>query len=104
MARRVEDLHHRRARVSWNSSLRIPLAAKLALDSRDKKMIVFHEAVAAANEINAILQRRGVMTTIYHTGLATVRRQENLRQFRRGFYSCLVCCRALDEGLNVPGA
>lgn len=100
----VEELLRKRARVSWNSALRVPLAVKLILDKRGTKAIVFHESVAAANEILALLQRRGVMATIYHTDLSPLRRRENLRQFRRGFYSCLVCCRALDEGLNVPGA
>ena len=100
----TEDLLRRRARVSWTSQLRVPLAVKLTLENQDQKIIVFHETVTAANEIYRILQNRGVMATVYHTGLAAVRRQENLRQYRRGFYRCLVCCRALDEGLDVPGA
>ena len=100
----LEALLRRRARVSWNSTLRVPLAARLAIDNRHRKVVIFHESVKSADQIHAILERRGIMATLYHTGLPPLRRHENLRQFRRGFYSCLVCCRALDEGLNVPGA
>ena len=31
-------------------------------------------------------------------------RRENLRMFRRGMLDTIVCCRALDEGVNVPEA
>lgn len=101
-AHRLESLLRRRARVSSSSPLRVPLAVKLALAHRSQRMIVFHESTSRANEIHALLVRKGVRATIYHTGLSEVRRRENLRLFKRGHYTCMVCCRALDEGLNVP--
>ena len=100
----VEALLRKRARVSWNSRLRIPLAAKLALQHPGERIIIFHEVVDAAIELCEVLEARGVHTTIYHTRMAPGVRQENLLLFKSAFYSCLVCCRALDEGLNVPKA
>ena len=35
-------------------------------------------------------------------GLLGPRRRENLRMFKKGIFDVLVCCRALDEGLNIP--
>jgi superfamily II DNA or RNA helicase len=41
---------------------------------------------------------------VYHSRIGHVVRRENLRLFRRGVFDVLVCCRALDEGMNVPEA
>lgn len=98
----IEAVLRRRARVSWNSRLRVPLAVKLALRHAKERSIIFFEAVQQANEAHALLRQRGVRATVYHTGLAAATRQQNLRLYRRGFYNCMVCCRALDEGLDVP--
>ena len=100
----VEALLRKRARVSWNSHLRIPLAAKLALQHPGERIIIFHEAIDSAIELCRLLETRGIHTTIYHTRLSREVRQENLLLFKSAYYSCLVCCRALDEGLNVPKA
>ena len=43
-----------------------------------------------------------MLATMYHTGLPPEVRRENLRLYRRGAFNCMVCCRALDEGLDVP--
>ncbi|MBC7488849.1 MAG: DEAD/DEAH box helicase [Glaciimonas sp.] len=100
----IEALLRKRARVSWNSRLRIPLAAKLALQHPGERIIIFHESVDSAIELREVLEARGIHTTIYHTRMSPGVRQENLLLFKNAFYSCLVCCRALDEGLNVPKA
>lgn len=99
---RVEALLRKRARVSWNSPLRVPIAVRLAMRHKTQRLIVFHESVAKATELHTLLSSHGVRATIYHTGLGEATRRENLRLYKRGYYSCLVCCRALDEGLNVP--
>ncbi len=99
---RLEALMRRRARVSWNSPLRVPIAVRLAMQHKTARVIVFHESVGKATEINRLLQSKGVRSTIYHTGLSESARRENLRLYKRGYYTCMVCCRALDEGLNVP--
>jgi superfamily II DNA or RNA helicase len=98
----LASLMRKRARISWNSLMRVPLAIKLALKHRQQRIIIFHESVAHAELISNHLQERGVRAVAYHTGLNEVVRRKNLRLFKSGYYSCLVCCRALDEGLNVP--
>lgn len=102
LSEHVQALLRRRARISWNSPLRVPLAAKVALQYPGDRTIVFHESVDQATLICNLLLERGVRATLYHTGLSPERRRENLRLYKNGYYSCLVCCRALDEGLNVP--
>ena len=39
---------------------------------------------------------------LYHSQIAPAVRRDNLRLFRRGIFDCLISCRALDEGMNVP--
>ena len=98
----IKALKLKRSRVTWNSFMRVPLTTKLALDHRGDRQIIFHESVEKSTEILNLLLDKGVRATIYHAGLTGVVRRENLRLFKRGYYSVLVCCRALDEGLNVP--
>ncbi|MEI6882429.1 MAG: helicase-related protein, partial [Bacteroidota bacterium] len=99
---RLESLLRRRARVSWNSPLRVPIAVRLAMAHRKERMIIFHESVQKATETHDLLCKNGIRSTIYHTALGESTRRENLRLYKRGHYTCMVCCRALDEGLNVP--
>jgi superfamily II DNA or RNA helicase len=94
----------RRAAVSANSLLRIPLSVKLIVGEAGQRSIVFHERVPAANKILKSLKAVHVRATPYHTGISPDIRRDNLRLFRRGMFDCLVCCRALDEGMNIPSA
>lgn len=101
---RLRDLLLRRARITWTSRLRVPLSVNLALQHRGERQVIFHESVSHAESIFEMLTGRGVRCTIYHAGLDAIERRENLRLYRKGYYSTLVCCRALDEGLDVPAA
>ena len=58
--------------------------------------------MADAERIAELLEERGHNVTLYHAGIAPQVRREHLRRFRSGVYDVLVCCRALDEGTNVP--
>lgn len=104
----VDDRLHRvlrdRARVSTSAELRIPVAIKILDTNRRARAIVFHEQIAAANAIVALLLERGHRAAVYHSGIGSHLRQDNLRLFRRGEIDVLVTCRALDEGINVPDA
>jgi superfamily II DNA or RNA helicase len=91
-----------RAGVVNNLSFRIPAALKLLDAHRGERAIIFHERVAAAEVIFEGLRRRGHNAILYHSKIEASVRREHLRQFRRGFYDVLVCCRALDEGMNAP--
>lgn len=85
-----------------NVSMRIPVAVKLAEGNLGKRTIIFHERVPSANRIKEILEKRKRSVTLYHAGLSPAHRRDNLKLYRRGVYDILVCCRALDEGINIP--
>jgi superfamily II DNA or RNA helicase len=93
-----------RAAVSRNAAKRIPAAIAIVEENRGKRIIVFHEEIEKAEIIRRILYDRGHSVGIYHSQLSDDRRRDNLLQFRRGMIEILVCCRALDEGVDVPEA
>jgi superfamily II DNA or RNA helicase len=91
-----------RATVVNTMVFRVPAAVRLMDFHRNERAIVFHERVREATVIHDALRRRGHNSVLYHSGIEPAVRRENLRQFRRGIYDVLVCCRALDEGMNAP--
>ena len=93
-----------RARLAASSVQRIPIATLLAEQHRDRRLIVFHEDILSAEKIWQILLSQRFNATIYHSRIGPALRRDNLRLFRRGVFSALVACRALDEGMNVPEA
>lgn len=98
----IKALLRRRACISNNASIRIPVSAKLLEQHSEEKTIVFHENVNAVEAIARIAHTRGHSVITYHTGIALPIRLSNLRLYRRGVYSIMVSCRALDEGVNIP--
>jgi superfamily II DNA or RNA helicase len=52
--------------------------------------------------ISEILFKRGHSVALYHSQLGGDSRRENLKQFKKGMIEILVCCRALDEGVDIP--
>jgi superfamily II DNA or RNA helicase len=98
----LKRLLQQRAAVSATATMRIPVAVHLVEQHRSERAIIFHERRDAADRILALLRERGHSATIYHAGIGGAIRRENLRLFRRGVHDVLVCCRALDEGMNVP--
>lgn len=98
----LKRLLQARAAVTATAMVRIPVAVRLIEEHRSERSIVFHERTDAAEKINRLLQERGHSATLYHAKLGGPLRRENLQLFRRGVFDVLVCCRALDEGMNVP--
>ena len=92
----------RRARLAASSIQRIPVTIRLAEQHRDNRLIIFHESIHSAENILEILLARRFSATIYHSQISGELRRDNLRLYRRGLFSVLVTCRALDEGINVP--
>jgi superfamily II DNA or RNA helicase len=92
----------RRAGVSAQARMRVPVAAKIADERRGMRTIIFHERVSSANTLYAILKKRNHSVCVYHSQIAPNWRRDNLRLFRQGVFDVLVSCRALDEGMNVP--
>ena len=101
---KLKRLLQLRAAVSANATRRIPVAAKLVELHKGERAVVFHERIEAANHILSILKARKHRATIYHAKIGPAARRDNLRLFRKGLFDVLVCCRALDEGINVPEA
>lgn len=99
---KLKRLLQQRAAVLATVTMRIPVAVKLAERHEGARTIIFHERVDAADKLCAILKARNRSATIYHAGIAPALRRDNLRLYRRGAFDILVCCRALDEGINVP--
>jgi superfamily II DNA or RNA helicase len=92
----------KRAGVSAQARMRVPVAVKITEEHRGIRTIIFHERVSAAASLYAILKQRNHSVTIYHSRIAPDWRRDNLRLFRQGAFDVLVSCRALDEGMNVP--
>jgi superfamily II DNA or RNA helicase len=101
---RLKRLLQQRAAVSANATMRIPVAVKLVEAHQGERVVVFHERIEAANLILNLLRQRGHRATVYHADVGPAVRRDNLRLFRKGQFDVLVCCRALDEGINVPEA
>lgn len=92
----------RRAALSNRAASRVPVAVWLADRHKGERTVIFHEEIAAAEEIYRLLLEHGHNATIYHSKVPEHVRRDNLRLFRRGVFQVLVSCRALDEGVNVP--
>ena len=98
----LEALLRKRARVSALATMRGPLSIRLCERHKGARTLIFHEDIGAARMIYANLIARNHAATMYHSRIAGPRRRENLRMFKKGIFDVLVCCRALDEGLNIP--
>ena len=101
---KLKRLLQLRAGISMNAVWRIPMAVKLVELHRGERTVVFHERISSANQIHKILSARGHRATLYHAKVGSEIRRDNLRLFQNGQFDVLVCCRALDEGINVPEA
>ena len=99
---RVKRLLIRRAAVVNRFTYRVPVAVRIVDRNPGVRSIVFHERVPDAERIAQLLIEREHNVTLYHAGINPQVRREHLRRFRAGIYDVLVCCRALDEGTNVP--
>jgi superfamily II DNA or RNA helicase len=99
---RVKILLRRRALLSAKARRRVPVAVSLADAHRGARIVIFHEGIAEAEEIAALLRQRNHNVTLYHSKISPAMRRDNLRLFRKGRFQILVSCRALDEGMNVP--
>ena len=101
---RAVILARMRASISRNAARRIPAAVAIAEENRGSRIIIFHEEIEKAEILKTLLSQRGHSAGIYHSQLGNDKRRDNLLQFRRGMLEILVCCRALDEGVDVPEA
>lgn len=69
---------------------------------RNSRTLIFHERTDIADKINEYLQSERFKSARYHSNMDKEKRRSNLLDYKRGKSDILVCCRALDEGLDVP--
>lgn len=99
---KVTRLSRLRAKVSTGATARIPTAIAIAEENSESRVLIFHEEIEVAQKIFDILKKRGHSVAIYHSQIGGDARRESLKQFRKGIIRIIVCCRALDEGVDVP--
>jgi len=81
------------------------IAVKLVQDNTDKRIILFDEIQASANQIHRSLINLGIRSAIYHSGIKKKVDKENaIKDFKSGVTNVLLGCRSLDEGLDVKDA
>lgn len=100
----LKRLSLRRASIVRRARARVPSAVHLVLRNPGAQTLLFHESIEDATQIADRLNARGCSAVMYHSGVNPVLRVDNLRLFKAGLVQCLVTCRALDEGMNVPEA
>ena len=99
---KVMRLSRLRARVSTGATSRIPASIVIAEQNKNSRILIFHEEIENAQKIFEILKKRGHSVALYHSQIGGDARRESLKQFRKGIVRIIVCCRALDEGVDVP--
>ena len=80
----------------------LALLERLPLSDR---VLIFCERIEQVLETAAAIRRRwGNVCGVYHSKLTAEARARNMGDFREGRTRILVCCRCLDEGIDVPDA
>jgi superfamily II DNA or RNA helicase len=94
--KRKEIVHMAQARPACGLEL-------IRLLPPDCRIILFTERIAAAEDIYGRLRRLypGKVCR-YHSDMDPQVKRRALESYRQGENRIIVCCRALDEGLNVP--
>jgi superfamily II DNA or RNA helicase len=104
LAERLKNLYLRRKEVLLLANSRVECGEELLkLLLPNQRIIVFTERIRTANalfeRLNSCYPNR---ISRYHSHMDTAQKQIALEDYRSGRCSVLLCCRALDEGLNVP--
>jgi superfamily II DNA or RNA helicase len=104
IAERLKQLYFRRKRILLLAASRVPCGIALVrLLTPGGKIILFTERITTANalyqELSTLYPNR---IGRYHSKMGKTVRELSLEDYRIGKTRVLICCRALDEGLNVP--
>lgn len=100
------NLSCKRQTLSFLASARIDCAVSLIeqLDPRER-ILVFGERIQQAEAVyQALAWRYGSHVGCYHSLLNSQARKNILARYQDGSLRILICCRALDEGIDVPDA
>jgi superfamily II DNA or RNA helicase len=104
VARRLIALYQKRKEIVHTAENKITCGVLLAsLLLPESRTILFTERIATANEIYKQLSvRYPSRVSLYHSDMDPILKTRALDRYRSGESFALICCRALDEGLNVP--
>jgi superfamily II DNA or RNA helicase len=108
----------KRAGIYYMARRKMQLAEQMtrALVENGKKIIVFFERIASANDVEDVIAKRAanalhasliastkpIWCRVYHSELTAEKRSETLGAFRKQSAAALIVCRSLDEGLDIP--
>jgi superfamily II DNA or RNA helicase len=94
--KRKETVHTAEARLACGVEL-----TRLLMS--DRRIILFTERIKTAEKLFGLLQKNHPGRICkYHSEMSPLAKQRSLESYRQGEKTAIVCCRALDEGLNVP--
>jgi len=67
------------------------------------RIILFCERIHAAELLcNELSKEFPNQVGLYHSKMSENARQDTLDRYKHGYLRLLICCKALDEGLNIP--
>lgn len=104
LASTVLTLSYERKSVVHLAEQRVLCAVKLIeMIEAQSKIIVFCERIETAERIfGKIKYTNPEQVGIYHSEMEHQARKQALERYSRSEIRILICCKALDEGLNVP--
>jgi superfamily II DNA or RNA helicase len=97
-------LMYKRRVLSHMAANRLPCAILIVKSlPMHFRIILFCERIHTAELINKeLLKRYPEQVGLYHSDMKDNARQDVLQRYKHGTLRILICCKALDEGLNIP--
>ncbi|MDO4294167.1 MAG: DEAD/DEAH box helicase [Eubacteriales bacterium] len=101
----LELSYQRKALVCMASARAECLNRLLTQLDPDERILIFCERIEQAEQVyQKLAGEYGGRLRRYHSGMDKRQRREALCSFRDGEARILISCRALDEGIDIPGA
>lgn len=93
-----------RRRIIVMSESRLECAMEILTALRGRgRTIVFTERISQLEALRAMVEQVFPGEAVaYHSGMSKEEKERGLEAFRGGWKRIMLCCRALDEGLDVP--
>jgi superfamily II DNA or RNA helicase len=97
-------LMYKRRTLSHMATQRMPCAISIVSSLPVcLRIILFCERITAAEKLfSQLLNLYPNQVGLYHSNIDDRTRGEVLENYKRGIIRILICCKALDEGLNIP--
>jgi superfamily II DNA or RNA helicase len=104
MARALLILYLRRKEIAHKARRRIDCGIEIVRRLMpDQRIIVFSERIETADILfEALNEAFPGQTERYHSNMNAEEKARALDRYRNGESNVIICCRALDEGLNIP--